>query len=71
MRTSLAIWVFIVLVLNYGHRSGSIKQKAGVKQAQYELGLRFARGEGVPRDCDLARKLFRQPATQSGGTVWV
>ena len=47
------------------------RAQAGDKQAQYELGLRFARGDGVPRDCERARKLFRQAATNSGGTLWV
>ena len=43
----------------------------GEKQAQYELGLRFAHGDGVPRDCEKARRLLRQAATRSGGTIWV
>ena len=47
------------------------RAQAGDKQAQYELGLRFARGEGVPRDCERARKLFRQAASRTGGTLWV
>lgn len=47
------------------------RAQGGDKQAQYELGLRFARGDGVPRDCGKARKLFRQAAAQSGGTIWV
>lgn len=47
------------------------RAQAGDKQAQYELGLRFARGDGVPRDCEKARKLFRQAGAKSGGTLWV
>lgn len=47
------------------------RARAGDKQAQYELGLRFARGAGVQQDCAKARQLFRQAAAQSGGTIWV
>lgn len=43
----------------------------GDKQAQFELGLRFATGTGVPRDCDKAVKLTRRAASPTGGTLWV
>lgn len=43
----------------------------GDKQAQFELGMRFVRGDGVPQDCARARKLLRQAATRTGGTIWV
>ena len=33
--------------------------QAGNKQAQFEFGLRYAKGDGVPQDCDIARKLLR------------
>lgn len=45
--------------------------QVGNKQAQFELGMRFARGDGVPQDCDKARRLLRQAAAQTGGTIWV
>ena len=35
--------------------------QAGNKQAQFEPGLRFARGESVPQDCEKARKLSLLP----------
>ena len=47
------------------------RAKVGDKQAQFELGMRYARGEGVERDCDTARRLLRQAATRTGGTIWV
>jgi hypothetical protein len=43
----------------------------GDKQAQYELGQRFAAGNGVPRDCDKAIELMRRAASSTGGTLWV
>ena len=43
----------------------------GDKQAQFELGIRFLRGAGVAQDCARARKLLRQAATRTGGTIWV
>ena len=47
------------------------RAKIGDKQAQFELGMRYARGAGVERDCDTARKLLQQAATRTGGTIWV
>ena len=47
------------------------RASAGDKQAQFELGLRFARGFGMPQDCGKARKLLREAAAPSGGTIWV
>ena len=43
----------------------------GDKQAQFELGMRYANGIGVERDCEIAQKLMRQAATPTGGTIWV
>lgn len=48
-----------------------VRSQTGDKRAQYELGLRFAAGDGVPQDCGKARKLMRQAASKSGGTLWV
>lgn len=47
------------------------RARAGDKQAQLELGMRYASGDGVRRDCDIARKLLRQAAARTGGTIWV
>lgn len=43
----------------------------GDKQAQFELGQRFAAGDGVPQNCEKAEKLTRRAASASGGTLWV
>lgn len=43
----------------------------GDKHAQLQLGMAFARGDGVPQDCEKAQKLVRQAAAKSGGTLWV
>jgi hypothetical protein len=45
--------------------------KGGDKQALLALGIRFEKGLGVARDLDKARKLYRQAAADSGGTIWV
>ena len=45
--------------------------KRGDKQALLALGIRFEKGLGVARDLDKARKLYRQAAADSGGTIWV
>lgn len=47
------------------------RARLGNKQAQFDLGLRFANGDGVPKDCERARQLFRTAARASGGTIWV
>lgn len=47
------------------------RAEAGNKQAQFELGVRYARGEGVLQDCPTARKLLRQASKQTGGKIWV
>lgn len=47
------------------------RAQIGDKQAQLELGMAFARGDGVPQDCEKAQKLVRQAAAKSGGTIWV
>ena len=40
----------------------------GDKQAQLDLGIRFEEGSGVARDLTAAKKLYRQAATDSGGS---
>jgi len=42
--------------------------RGGDKQAQLALGERYERGDGVPRDADIAADLYRSAATDSGGT---
>lgn len=43
----------------------------GDKQALFKLGLAYADGTGVNRDCKIARRLLSQAATDTGGTLWV
>lgn len=45
--------------------------QAGNKQAQLDLGIRFEQGLGVERDLSKAKELYRQAASDSGGTIWV
>jgi hypothetical protein len=47
------------------------RASAGDKQAQLDLGIRFEEGAGVARDLTTAKKLYRQAASDSGGTIWV
>lgn len=47
------------------------RARAGEKQAQLDLGIRFEEGDGVPQDAGRASKLYRQAASDSGGTIWV
>ncbi|WP_066518546.1 SEL1-like repeat protein [Sphingobium cloacae] len=47
------------------------RARAGEKEAQLDLGMRFEEGNGVPQDKARAMKLYRQAASDSGGTVWV
>jgi len=47
------------------------RAQLGDKQAQFELGKRFAAGDGVPQDCAKATELTRRAATATGGTLWV
>lgn len=47
------------------------RARAEDKHAQLELGIRFEEGRGVPVDVGRARRLYRQAASDSGGTVWV
>lgn len=47
------------------------RAQLGDKQAQFELGQRFAAGNGVPRDCEKAIALTRRAASPAGGTLWV
>ena len=47
------------------------RARAGDKPAQLDLGIRFEEGNGVPQDKARAIKLYRQAASDSGGTIWV
>lgn len=47
------------------------RAQAGDKQAQLDLGIRFEEGAGVARNLTAAKKLYRQAASDSGGTIWV
>jgi hypothetical protein len=47
------------------------RASTGDKQAQLDLGIRFEEGAGVARDLTAAKKLYRQAASDSGGTIWV
>lgn len=47
------------------------RAQLGDKHSQFELGQRFAAGQGVPRDCEKAVALTRKAANASGGTLWV
>ena len=47
------------------------RAQVGDKRAQFELGIRYARGDGVLQDCQRARKLLRQASIRTGGTIWV
>jgi len=47
------------------------RAQAGDKQAQYDLGLCYEMGLGVPVDRNRARKLYRLAASDSGGTIWI
>jgi hypothetical protein len=49
----------------------AVRASTGDKQAQLDLGIRFEEGAGVARDLDTAKKLYRQAASDSGGTIWV
>lgn len=44
------------------------RAKSGDKQAQFELGVRFEEGNGVPTDKQRAIKLNRMAASDGGGT---
>jgi hypothetical protein len=47
------------------------RAQSGDKQAQLELGIREEEGRGVPMDSELAERLYRMAATDSGGTAYV
>jgi TPR repeat protein len=40
---------------------------AGDKRAQWQLGIAFEEGRGLPRSCTAARRLYRLAAAASGG----
>jgi hypothetical protein len=44
------------------------RASTGDKQAQLDLGIRFEEGAGVARDLTAAKKLYRQAASDSGGS---
>ena len=48
-----------------------VRASADDKEAQLELGMRYILGKGVPKDCVIGRKLLRQAAASTGGTIWV
>lgn len=47
------------------------RAQAGDNRAQLDLGIRFEEGDGVPQHSGRATKLYRQAASDSGGTIWV
>lgn len=47
------------------------RARAGSKEAQFELGMRFEAGDGVPQNRARAIRLFKQAAKDSGGAVWI
>jgi hypothetical protein len=47
------------------------RASTGDKQAQLDLGIRFEEGAGVAQDFAAAKKLYRQAASDSGGTIWI
>lgn len=67
---------YMGISLTPGHASLDLQElarraQAGDKRAQLELGIRFERGRGVPQDKRRAIKLYKQAASDSGGTMWV
>ena len=52
-------------------RSLARDAKTGNKYAQLQLGIRFEDGNGVPRDHQIARKLYSAAANDSGGAMWI
>jgi hypothetical protein len=47
------------------------RAQSGDKQAQLDLGIRLEEGNGVPVDRKRAIRLYRQAASDSGGTIWI
>lgn len=47
------------------------RARAGNKQAQFDLGIKFEEGNGVPQDEARAIRLYKQAARDSGGAQWV
>lgn len=47
------------------------RAQAGDKYTQLELGIRYENGDGVARDLERAKKLYRSAASDSGGRIWV
>jgi hypothetical protein len=52
-------------------RNLASRAMTGDKQAQLDLGIAFEEGQGVPKDWNKAKKLYRMAAATSGGTIWV
>jgi len=48
-----------------------MRAQAGDKTAQFQLAKMFEHGEGVTRDCEKARALYKAAAAPSGGTIWL
>jgi hypothetical protein len=49
----------------------SARASRGDKRAQYDLGLLFETGDGVPKSRTKAINLYRKAASDSGGTTWI
>lgn len=47
------------------------RAELGDKKSQFELGLAYANGELVDRDCTQAERLLRLAASDTGGTLFV
>lgn len=47
------------------------RARIGDQQAQLDLGIRFEEGKGVSVDKKHATRLYRQAASNYGGTIWV
>lgn len=47
------------------------RANGGDKQALLQLGVAYAEGQLVERDCEQSRRLLRRAATATGGTLWV
>jgi len=45
--------------------------RTGDKQARLNLGIRFEERRGMPVNVSISKKLYRSPATDSGGTLWI
>lgn len=71
MRAPFALFILTLFVLSIACDESSADQQAlmahatqGDATAQWELGLRYAKGEGVPQDYGKARQWYEKAATQ-------